>query len=99
MRLRSTKYPHLSIVVEDLEESVELINKKPNEFDLLGMWYTKDKRIAIVRNVDVNGFMNGVVTRNGIAYEVTWDCDQRSITPFRYTDDLAIKIESDVRES
>jgi len=90
MNLRDTKYSHLKLV--ELDVVIEDMPTEPDEFDLLGMWYTKDDRIAIVTDIEDNGFMVGVVTRNGRVYECTWDQDQRSIIPFKSVDDLSMKL-------
>lgn len=63
------------------------------EFDLLGVWQTKDGRIAIATDLDSDGFLNGYVTRAGRAYACSWDSNMLSVSPFRYVDDLAIKME------
>jgi len=90
MKLKDTKYSHLKLV--ELDPILEEMPDDADEFDLLGMWYTTDERIAIITGVEDNGFMTGVVTRNGRVYECTWDQDQRSIVPFRAIDDLSIKL-------
>jgi len=86
-----TKYPHLS-VVSNLAE-IEEMPQDAAEFCLLGMWMTKDSRLAIVLDVTDAGMLTGVVTRNGRTYECVWDQDQISQAPFRFIDDLAIKLE------
>lgn len=90
MSLRDTRYSHLKLV--DLDPVVEEMPSEPDEFDLLGMWYTRDQMIALVTEIDNHGFMLGIVSRNGRVYECTWDHEQRSVAPFRSIDDLAIKL-------
>lgn len=82
--MRPTKYPHL-FIVEDLP-------KETDEFDLLGVWYTKDNRLAVVTDISNSGLMTGMVSRNGRTYECMWDCEQRSVAPFMYIDDLQVKL-------
>lgn len=65
-----------------------------NEFDLLGLWQTKDGRLAIITNLTEDGCLEGYVTRAGRTYNCLWDSDQLSIIPFRFVDDLAIKLEN-----
>jgi hypothetical protein len=72
--------------LEELPENVE-------EFELLGLWQTKDGRLAVVTDLDSYGNLNGHVTRAGRSYTCTWDYNQLSIAPFRFVDDLAIKLE------
>jgi hypothetical protein len=64
-----------------------------SEFDLLGLWHTHDGRVAVATSLDDQGLLHGIVTRAGRTYDCTWDNDQNSIIPFRFIDDLAIKIE------
>jgi hypothetical protein len=86
-----TKYPHLSIVGDAAE--VEEMPDTEDEFSLLGMWMTKDNRLAIVLDITPGGLMTGVVSRNGRTYDCVWDQDQISQVPFKFVDDLAIKLE------
>jgi hypothetical protein len=63
------------------------------EFDLLGLWQTKDGRLAVATDLDSHGLLNGYVTRAGRSYSCTWDSNMLSIAPFRFVDDLAVKME------
>jgi hypothetical protein len=78
---------HLKVVrLEEMPKNVE-------EFELLGLWHTKDGRLAIVTEIDNVGMMHGLATRAGRSYSCSWDYDQLSVAPFRFVDDLAIKLE------
>ena len=64
-----------------------------SEFELLGLWMTKDGRLAVATELDSHGILSGYVTRAGRTYHCSWDSNMLSVAPFRYVDDLAIKME------
>ena len=69
------------------------IDEQSGEFELLGLWYTTDGRLAVVTDIDTHGNIKGYATRAGRSYSCTWDNNQCSISPFRLVDDLSVKLE------
>ena len=76
-----------------MKSTLEVMPTKVTEFDLLGVWQTKDGRLAVATELDSFGMLSGYVTRAGRTYRCSWDSDMFSVAPFRYVDDLAIKME------
>lgn len=88
---KNKKWPSYLRLVSDPDDIVDTLIKAEDDFDILGIWYTLDGRIAVINEMDNNGWLTGVVSRNGRVYQVTWDSNMNSVAPFSRIDNLSIK--------